>query len=279
MSEPLPPPMPYFGGKQRIASQIVATFAPHLHYVEPFAGGLSVLLAKPPSKCETVNDLDKHLVTFWRVLRDRPDDLLRAASLTPHSRAEMVAARQIPDDTDEVEIARRVWVELTQSRSGLRNNSGWRFYLDADATNTSLPGYLDGYRGRMLPAAARLANVSLECRDALDVINDYGQAETTLLYVDPPYMPTTRANGKYRHEMTATDHERLLDSLLACRANVALSGYASPLYDEALTIWHVTSIAASTQQANRLGANKRTEVVWTNYEPQPTLLSASEATA
>ena len=29
------PPMPYYGGKQRIAARIVATFPDHLHYVEP----------------------------------------------------------------------------------------------------------------------------------------------------------------------------------------------------------------------------------------------------
>ena len=34
------PPMPYYGGKQRIADRIVATFPEHLHYVEPFAGGV-----------------------------------------------------------------------------------------------------------------------------------------------------------------------------------------------------------------------------------------------
>ena len=75
------PPMPYYGGKQRIADRIVATFPDHLHYVEPFAGGLSVLLAKEQSKLETVNDLDRHLVTFWRVLRDRPEDLMRFISM------------------------------------------------------------------------------------------------------------------------------------------------------------------------------------------------------
>jgi DNA adenine methylase len=56
----------------------------HLHYVEPFAGGLAVLLARDPADprlwssetsgtrgvSEVVNDLDDRLVNFWRVLAD-----------------------------------------------------------------------------------------------------------------------------------------------------------------------------------------------------------------
>ena len=56
---------------------IAALLPAHRHYVEPYCGSLSVLLAKPPSNHETVNDLDCRLITFWRVLRDRPDDLAR----------------------------------------------------------------------------------------------------------------------------------------------------------------------------------------------------------
>ncbi|MFF7576840.1 DNA adenine methylase [Streptomyces sp. NPDC008061] len=81
-------PVPYFGGKQRLASWIVSLLPEHDHYVEPFAGSLSVLLAKQPSRMETVNDLDGELMTFWRVLRDQPEQLIRACMLTPHSRAE-----------------------------------------------------------------------------------------------------------------------------------------------------------------------------------------------
>src|SRR5262245_56921279 len=79
------PPFAYYGGKMVLADDIAAVLPEHDHYVEPFAGSLAVLLAKRPSRAETVNDLDGRLITFWRVLRDRPDDLARMTTLTPHS--------------------------------------------------------------------------------------------------------------------------------------------------------------------------------------------------
>src|SRR5579863_1655990 len=86
------------------------------HYVEPFAGSLSVLLARRPSPHETVNDADQLVMTFWRVLRDQPEALVRACALTPHSRAELSAAARSPTGPTDLETARRVWVRLTQAR-------------------------------------------------------------------------------------------------------------------------------------------------------------------
>jgi DNA adenine methylase len=109
------PPFPYFGGKQRIAERIVSLFPEHGHYVEPYCGGLSVLMAKPPAMLETVNDIDGDIMTFWRVLRERPDEMERACALTPHSRAESLLSKD-RDGLDDIERARRVWVALTQHR-------------------------------------------------------------------------------------------------------------------------------------------------------------------
>src|SRR5699024_6772243 len=124
MAGQVKPPFAYYGGKTTLAPQIAALLPTHDHYVEPFAGSLAVLLAKTPSRAETVNDLDGDLMTFWRVLRDRPTEFERVCALTPHSRAELVVAADL-DVEDDLERARRVFVRLTQSRSHSMKQTGW----------------------------------------------------------------------------------------------------------------------------------------------------------
>lgn len=255
-------PVPYFGSKQSIAPWIASLLPDHDHYVEPFAGGLSVLLAKTPSRMETANDLDGELMTFWRVLRNRPTELLRACMLTPHSRAELAATWD--PTTDELELARRIWCRLAQGRSGTLRNTGWRHYIDPAGSATSMPGYLEAYALRLAAAAERLHGVSLEALPALDVITRYGSRPNVLLYVDPPYLGSTRGWGNnYRHELkTAEEHRELAAALADCRATVVLSGYDSPLYAELFDGWHRYTQAAMTGNAKTSKA--RTEVLWAN---------------
>lgn len=257
------PPMPYFGAKGTIAGQIVALLPPHGHYVEPFCGSLAVLLAKPRSPMETVNDLDGQVMTFWRVLRDRPEELARACMLTPHSRAEHEAAYDL-DGIDDLELARRVFVRLTQGRSSKLRRTGWRYFRDRAGSSLGMPGYLASYSQRIIDAAERIAGVSLECRTAVEVITAYGQHADTLIYADPPYLASTRGWGNnYRIEMRdEPSHRELSDALHGCVGPVVLSGYASELYDDELFAdWHRVEIQTGTGNAN---VRARTEILWSN---------------
>jgi DNA adenine methylase len=259
------PPIPYFGGKILIGPQIAALFPPHTHYVEPYCGSLSVLFAKPQSRHETVNDLDGDVVHFWRMLRERPEDLARVCALTPHSRAEWEACADI-DVADDLERARRLWVRLSQSRTGRLRRTGWRHYVDPAGCSVGMPGYLLGYVDRMSAAAERLHNVTLECRPAEEIITKYGaRSDDVLLYVDPPYLGSTRSNDRaYRHEVMSEDEHRDLAKLLhECKAAVVLSGYPSDLYDRELYAgWDRHTIAATTGQGGVW--QNRTEVLWSN---------------
>ncbi len=264
----LAPPFAYYGGKTTLAQRIVDLLPDHRHYVEPFAGSLAVLLAKPPSRMETVNDLDGALMTFWRVLRDQPNELMRVCALTPHSRAEHQDAYDFAAAPDDLERARRVWICLTQGRGNTLRRTGWRHFQDPGRRGpTSMPDYLTSYVNRMRGAAARLARVSLEARDAVDVIDDYGRHTDVLIYADPPYLGSTRSSRQYLVEMSHdVEHQTLAEALHACRATVVLSGYDSPLYAELYAGWHRREFSAYTGQGNHSAErnDRRTEVLWSN---------------
>lgn len=260
------PPIAYYGGKTSIAQKIVDLFPDHDHYVEPFAGSLSVLLAKRPSRMETVNDLDGEVMAFWRILRDRPAELERVCALTPHGRAEHAAAYEpVPADHPDrdLETARRVWVRLTQARGGSMRRSGWRHYMDPKSSPSSTSVRVHGYVARMAAAAERLSRVSLECRPALDVIAAYGKFPGVLLYADPPYLRSSRTSTEYRHEMpTEDEHRQLAEAFAGCNATVVLSGYETPLYADLYGGWHRREIETATGQGGSWSA--RTEVLWSN---------------
>ncbi|UZF54065.1 DNA adenine methylase [Gordonia polyisoprenivorans] len=258
----LVPPIPYYGSKSRVAQQIVAAMPEHRRYVEPFAGGLSVLLAKPRARHEVFNDLDGDLMCFWRILRDQPEALARACSLTPHSREERTLALDLDGELPDLEWARRVWSALVQGRHGTLQGTGWRWDKRSDAH--PMPQRMAAMVERMDAVATRLRGVTLESRDALDVISDYGHDPSTLLYVDPPYLARTRASN-YRCEMgSVAAHRELATALVGCRATVVLSGYADGLYAEMYPGWHRMEIAASTTQG---GSDPgRVEVLWGNRE-------------
>lgn len=256
-------PVPYFGGKSWLAPRLAAVLPAHKHYVEVCGGSLAVLLSKKPSRQETVNDLDGHLMTFWRVLRDRPDELERVCSLTPHSRAERALAQEISSDLDELEVARRVFVALTQGRSGSLTRTGWRH--DLRPVSTPMPVVLQRYAGRISKAASRIQKVSLECRPAVELVESYGGSRDTLLYVDPPYIVDKgiRRGGEYRVEMRSDGaHRELLEACLSCDAAVVVSGYGSALYDSMLDGWYRWEIPMTTSQGT--GDGRRVEVVWSN---------------
>ncbi|WP_100485885.1 DNA adenine methylase [Mycobacteroides abscessus] len=256
-------PVPYFGGKAWLAPRLAGVLPAHKHYVEVCGGSLALLLAKKPSRQETVNDLDGHLMTFWRVLRDRPDDLERVCSLTPHSRSERALAQEISSELDELEIARRVFVALTQGRSGSLTRTGWRH--DLRPVSTPMPVVLQRYAGRIGASARRIRGVSLECRPAVEMVESYGGDRGNLLYVDPPYIVDKgiRRGGEYRVEMRSDAvHRELLEACLGADAAVVVSGYGSALYDGMLGGWYRYEIPMTTSQGS--GDGRRTEIVWSN---------------
>lgn len=230
----------YYGGKHMLASWIASHFPPHTCYAEPFGGAASVLLHKAPAPIEVYNDADKLVVTFFRVLRERPDELRRAIALTPYAREECrlactPEAHDPESGLDEVERARRFYVQAWQSRHGApsRGQMGWRFERQVGRTRTVVDAWCQDEH--LLEIVARLKLVQLECGDAFGVLARY-DAPTTLFYVDPPYVQSLRGTrwrtAGYAVELDDAGHARLAEALRRAAGMVVLSGYDCPLYRE-----------------------------------------------
>lgn len=258
-------PLKWHGGKAPLARRIVDLMPTTgvTHYVEPFAGGLSVLLARDPEDVsEVANDLDGGLMNFWRTLQDpeRFTALQRRLEATPFSEMEWNEA------TDPLDAA-AFFVRCRQSLAGRRDSfSPLSRNRTRRGMNEQTSAWLTAIDG--LPTVhARLRRVVVLNRPALDVVRSQ-DGDATLFYLDPPYLATTRtAPDVYMCEMDAAKHVALLDALGSLRGRFLLSGYRSPMYDAAAQLhgWRRVDFDVANHAASGEGKRRMTECIWMNY--------------
>lgn len=99
--KPLKAPFPYFGGKSRVAKLVWQAFGNVRNYVEPFAGSLAVLLARPHAPgVETVNDIDCHIANFWRAIQANPEEVAKYADWPPNEADYHAVSRWLVSQTE-----------------------------------------------------------------------------------------------------------------------------------------------------------------------------------
>lgn len=265
---PTRPIVHYHGGKWMLAPWIISHFPVHRCYVEPFGGGASVLLRKERAHSEVYNDLDGEIVNVFRVARDKGEELAARLALTPYSREEFDLTYERTEDA--VEQARRT---IARTFMGFGSNT---FKENADGTimRTGFRRQSGGsgrtpardwqnYPSGLELITERLQGVVLENRDAQEIMEVH-DASTTLHYIDPPYLLSTRsdAGADYRHEMNEREHRQLASFLKKLKGMVIVSGYPSELYDRIYKGWTRVQRSALAD-----GASKRTEVLWMRNVP------------
>ena len=276
-------PLKWHGGKSYLADWIIGLMPRHLHYVEPFGGGLAVLLAKNPfdprhqwgdksfekGVGEVVNDLNQELMNFWKVMQGEESfkQFQRIIEAIPFSQPQWKEAsmRMVPHQESDVPAAVAFFVRCRQSRAGgfkafaplTRNRTRRCMSEQASAWLNSIEGLLNVHE--------RLKRVVVLCDDALKIIRQQ-DGERTLFYLDPPYVHNTRsATDAYQFEMNESAHAELLATIQTCKGRVMLSGYPNELYDRILYDWNRHDRQIDNKVSG--GSTKRimTESVWYNF--------------
>jgi DNA adenine methylase len=232
----------------------------HHSYLEPYAGGIAVLLNKEPSKIETINDLDDDVVNLFRVIREKKNELIELIVYTPYARQEYNEA--FPENLDELSDIERAKNFLIRSGMGhgfrLCEKCGWKKDVYGREAAYAVR-YWNDLPDVITNVAHRLKMVQIEHKPAVELIKAFNH-DNVLIYADPPYVLSTRTRKQYRHEMSDQDHVDMLNVLLLHTGPVMLSGYDSDLYNSYLSGWRKISTPARAE--NSL---PRTEVLWMNY--------------
>jgi len=215
---------PYIGGKTRLADWVIDHLPPHTAYVEPFGGSGAVLLNKPRSTVEVFNDKDDDVVTFFRVVRQRPEELAEWCRMTPFSEqlhdrwADTYFAGERPDD--ELEHAGRwLFLRYSQYAAKVSSKSGFKRESPNDEKGSRNARNWANVPDRIDEVAERFRGVSVVNEGYQSVIERYDSPET-VYYVDPPYF------GKEDFYQEAADHSTLEQTL------ADIDGYAIVSYSD-----------------------------------------------
>ena len=187
--------LPYIGGKNRLANEIIALFPPHHTYVEAFAGGASTFFRKQPSKVEILNDLDGEVTNLFRVCQLHHEELIRYMRW-------MVSSRDWFKLLDHIDTSTLTDIQRAARTIYLQKNG----YAGMVRRHSFNPGVLQptGFNIERLPEIVaktheRLARVAIESLPYEQVLKRYDR-DTTLFFLDPPYYGRKLYNFNFEHE-------------------------------------------------------------------------------
>ncbi len=216
---PIDPVAPYLGGKRHLAKRIIRALEAidHVTYAEPFVGMAGVFLRrKQAARAEVINDWNKELATFYRVIQRHYPQFRDTLKFQISSRTEF--ERLIATDpetlTDLERAARFLYLQRTAFGGKI---SGRNFGVSPER-----PGRFDVTKlGPLLEDLhERLAAVTIECLPYAAFIERYDRPGT-LFYLDPPYWGGERDYGRGLFERA--DFERLATILAEIRGRFVLS--------------------------------------------------------
>jgi DNA adenine methylase len=267
-------PFKWVGGKSRLRKYIVPILPTHTCYLEPFCGAAWVLFGKPPSDVEIINDINQELITFFRVVKQQPEELIQSFEWELVSRAEFERLAKLdPFQLNDIQRAHRFYYLIMAGWGGEFAYPRFQTSITDGGHGNRLIGAIKTLRKRIEPVHARLRTVIIENLDWQECIDRYDRPGT-VMYVDPPY-PGNKVN--YANNMREWDtHRRLVERLRRTRCNWIVSSYDTPSIRELFDGYYLTPVQSfSGMNVEKLSEERdepaervlNRELLITNYAP------------
>ena len=254
---------PYPGGKNALNTHAVTRWIGSLlpvreRYIEPFAGLAGVLISRPRSRVEVINDLDGRVHNWWTAVRDQPDELRRLLAATPVYSQRHFAESKTKDGLSGAEGAYWFTLHMMWGFNGMTTEGSGRRIMWGVAGRPDMPAASDPMSVDLESLAERMRGVGVENMDAVEMLERTAPLTDAVVYCDPPYPSITGA--LYRH--SELDGEALTERLLSQKGAAAVSGYGKE-WDH--LGWRRFEMETKSGFDRR--ERVRNEVLWTNFEP------------
>lgn len=231
------PILRWAGGKSRLLSHLLPRIPEHVCYVELFAGGAALLLAKERSKMEVLNDINGDLVSLYRNAQYHLPALLAEMEYTLAARANLKDFLTQPGLT-ELQRAARWYVRNRISFAG-----GMTTYAVSRSHFPSRENALENLQN----FNKRLDRVSIEnlsyerCMEVYD-------SKDTFFFIDPPYLEAD--TGTYQG-WTEKDLRTLRKRVGKLRGQWLVTVDDSPLNRELFSDCRVEAITTRSGMVNQ----------------------------
>jgi|TARA_B100000029_G_C17372425_1_gene886665 DNA adenine methylase len=232
-------------------------------YREPFIGGGSVFLSlNPAKKINWINDLDKELVNFYKVIannqkRKKLYNLLNGEIASRERHAEVLKFKA---KTDIQRAFKYFYINRT-SFSGIMKSPRWGYRVGSSV----IPEH---WSKRIEPVGKKFSTAKITNLDFRKVILSKS-SNKVLIYCDPPYYKASR--GIYKKEFNNQDHLDLMKLLKKTKHRFILS---YNYHEDLFKLYHWAIIKEKTwkyfmsEERRQVGK----ELIISNYELNPTLL-------
>ncbi|MDL2291560.1 DNA adenine methylase [Bacteroides sp. OttesenSCG-928-F21] len=255
-------PITYYGGKQTMLKHILPLIPRHKLYTESFCGGAAVLFAKRPCSAEIINDLNMDLTNFYWMAKVYYSELKTEIDKTLHSRDMHAHAAHVLNYHSFFTPAQRAWAVWALSKMSFASMLDGSFGYDfGGGVPKKLSNAKDEFTEQL---CTRLEHVTIESRDALEVIATY-DCPDAFHFVDPPYINSDC--GHYEGSFNEANMESLLQLLERVQGKFMLTMFPLPMIAEyaAKNGWIIHRIER-TISASKTSRRKQEEWMVCNYE-------------
>jgi len=230
-------------------------------YCEVFAGAAWLLFAKDSaiSQTEIINDRHGELTNFYRVVRERPLELIEKLKFRLLSQEDFGRERSVESGSEIERAARFFWLLKQAFGSKMAGQPTFVFRVASPTRFRS-----ERVHAVIEAAHERLKHVTVFSEDCVDLIRRCDRPET-FFYCDPPYVGH---DSDYKHGFGEADHVRLVSILQALEGTFLLSYNDCDMIKD-LYAWATIETVTTKYSLSRTAETRRqprTELLIRNYE-------------